>query len=197
MPDNTPKTPIILLAAGESARMGQPKQLIRHHGQTLLAIALQNAAAAGVGPVIVVLGAYACRIVEDTNLDLQQFVINEHWNNGMGSSIKCGLTAAMKHVEPNQGINGVIIMSCDQPLITPDVLRQLSESSHPLAACAYGNGVGIPAFFGVSFFPQLQSLPDRAGAKGILTQHLTVLHQVPFPPAALDYDTSSDLERLP
>src|SRR5258707_4179867 len=84
---------VIVLAAGASSRMGEPKQLLRYDKETLLGRAVRAALEARLGPVVVVLGSEADAMQEEiAALDVKIFV-NQSWQDGMGSSIRCGLQA--------------------------------------------------------------------------------------------------------
>ena len=83
----------VVLAAGASTRLGEPKQLIAIGGETLLERAVRTAREAGCAPVVVVLGADAERIRERCDLGDALAVVNEEWQEGMASSIRIGVAA--------------------------------------------------------------------------------------------------------
>src|SRR6266702_4005605 len=110
----------IILAAGGSHRLGQPKQLLMYGGETLLNRAIRIALEAGASPVVAVLGAEFERMRESIESRSVIAVHNDRWRQGMGGSIHAGmraLTACAPDVE------GVLLMSCDQPRLTADHLR--------------------------------------------------------------------------
>ncbi len=84
-------TGLIVLAAGASTRLGQPKQLLPYRGSNLLQITVESAIASVCQPIVVVLGAYAEKIQPAIAQLPVQFVQNERWAVGMGTSIQCGL----------------------------------------------------------------------------------------------------------
>jgi molybdenum cofactor cytidylyltransferase len=187
----------ILLAAGNSSRMAGtrgPKQLLQFQGQSLLHRAATTALAASLNPLIVVLGDPNPAIQNElANLPLQ-ITHNENWPRGMGASIH----AAMQTLTPFQPLDALLITLCDQPLITPDHLRQLitAHRTHPTLpiAAAYNQTLGVPALFPASLFQELQNLPEHAGAKSILRNH--PVHQIPIPEAATDIDTPEAYQAL-
>lgn len=183
----------IILAAGESRRLGHPKQFIEFEGETLLNRTLRLAREAGVHPVIVVLGAYFEEI--QRSLPPQtQIVQNPEWQTGMASSIRVGV-ASLDADSP-----GVLILTCDQPRLTASHLRALlaAFSSEPpvIAASHYGGKRGTPAVFPRSLFPALLALQGDQGARAILAQPPCALVEIDFPGGELDIDLPADLGQL-
>src|SRR6478672_10290842 len=104
----------VILAAGESARLGTPKQLLTFRGVTLLQRALDNALALPEAPVALVLGANADQ-VRPNDLDSRVHIVeNPHWREGMGTSLRTGLQALL---EAQPDLEAVIFLVCDQPLL--------------------------------------------------------------------------------
>lgn len=175
------KTAVIILAAGDSTRLGQPKQLLPFRGRPLLSHAIETASA--VGPPFVVLGAIRA-VVSNAII-----VKNLAWSEGMASSIRAGIAALPREID------GAILMTCDQPLISSDFLRRLANSG-PIAAAEYNNTIGVPAYFSREFFSQLLNLKGKAGAKSVLLAHVEKLKRLPCPEAARDIDTLEDYRSL-
>ena len=189
--------PIIILAAGASERLGQPKQLLQYRERTLLRNVVETALASLCRPVIVVLGAFADQIrpeVENTEVSV---VFNSNWEEGMSASIRAGL-AAVREVE--QESEGVMFMVCDQPLVSASLLESLvvayRESGLPMAACEYGEEPGVPALFDRSLFPELEALRGTEGAKRVLRRHRSEIATIPFPEGVIDIDTLEDYQAL-
>ena len=185
-------TGIILLAAGSSSRLGEPKQLVDWHGQPLLRHMASVAIGAGLGPVTVVLGANdeACR---EALGDLQLTTIhNPNWASGMGSSISSGLLSLIV-----QATDGVIVMLCDQPLVDAELLRSLKELSEDyyVVASRYDEQLGPPAFFSPEQYDSLLALDGAEGAKSIINAETSV-GWVEAPQAAVDIDTPEDLRAV-
>lgn len=190
--------PIILLAAGASTRLGQPKQLLRYQGQTLLRRAAETAvAAAGGAPVVVVAGALHEELLPELAGLPVRVVRCAEWAAGMGASLKTGLRA-LEQAGPTP--EAVVVMLCDQPLLTPAVLRQLSEThrttGQPIVAAEYGGVRGVPVLFGAGVLPLLRGLPDAAGAAQLLRRHPGRVATVPFPEGAFDVDTPEQYAAL-
>ncbi len=187
------KTGIILLAAGGSSRLGQPKQLLLYEGQTLLRRMALTAAESQCGPVIVVLGkdADACAAeLRDLPVRIAQ---NQEWAEGMASSLRAGL-AVLSEVEPEA--EAVLIMVCDQPRVDGNLLRALvrqCQGKTSIVASSYGDTLGVPTVFARRHFPELMELRGDHGAKILLAQHADFVAAVPFPEGAIDIDAPEDL----
>lgn len=168
----------VVLAAGSSARLGSPKQLVHLDGETLLHRAARIAIE--VAPTIVIVRQDAAAI-RDTLRDLDvTFVENEEAGEGMASSIRHAAAATD---------DDLLITLCDQPLITSTHLRALATAGAPIAATAYSGTAGVPAFFAAKFRDELLALRGDVGAKSVIEKHRDVLVTIPFEAAALDVDT--------
>lgn len=194
---NAKNVGLILLAAGASARLGRPKQLLTYHGQTLLQHSLQTATASQAKPVVVVLGANAETLKNEIQDVGAHAVMNVEWREGMASSIRCGISAI---AEIESTAEGVIIMACDQPFVTADLLNELivihQKTGKQIVACGYKDTYGPPAFFHQSLFEELLQLKGDTGARSILRQHTDMVEIVPFPQGTFDVDTEADYEQL-
>ena len=188
---------IVILAAGESARMGQPKQLLPFRGTTLLRHTADTALALGAGPVAVVLGAFADAI-RPTLENLPALIVeNPDWREGMGTSLCTGLRALL---DAHPDLVAAIFLLSDQPLLSAENLHSLitahEHTSSAIIASEYDGTLGVPALFHRSLFPELLALADTEGAKKIIARHRGSVATVPFPEGAVDMDTPSDYARL-
>ncbi|SMC00544.1 conserved hypothetical protein [Hymenobacter roseosalivarius DSM 11622] len=188
---------LILLAAGASARMGQAKQLLSYQGQTLLRRAAETAVATGCQPLVLVTGAlHESLVAEVAGLPFLT-THNSDWNTGMGSSLRAGLAAAEKAPQPPAA---VLIMLCDQPLVTPALLRKLLEQQRltqvPVVAAAYGDTLGVPAVFGAATFPALRQQGGAEGARQLIARYGEAVGSVPFPGGIFDVDTPAQYAAL-
>jgi molybdenum cofactor cytidylyltransferase len=184
----------LILAAGNSTRMGRPKQLLRWQNRTLLERAIDSANRILPERVIVVLGAQAELICETINLDSVKTVRNSAWQNGIASSIRMGVEALPASAE------SVIILLCDQPLVDTAHLKALLSAwqSEPgrIIASQYHLSSGVPVVFPAAFFNRLQALSGDKGAKPLLAEFESCVLKIPFAGAELDIDTPNDFERL-
>jgi molybdenum cofactor cytidylyltransferase len=187
----------VVLAAGSSSRMGTPKQMLLFRGQTLLRRAALAALRAGCSPVIVVTGAHAEQLRKELHgLDVRE-VVNTRWDTGMASSVRAGVEAL---AESNAGTAAVVLMLCDQPHVTPDVIAGLvaahRATGSPVVASQYGRSFGVPALFGRPLFAELARLEGRSGAKQVIERHTSEAHFMPFPEGEIDVDTPDDFSQL-
>ena len=185
----------IVLAAGASRRLGQPKQLLMLEGETLLARSVRLACEGGAAPVLVVVGANAELIGAVVPVGRAYVVMNEEWDQGIASSIHAGLKAL------DAGTRGVLILACDKPRLSADHLRGLIETfaaqSQPtIVASNYAGVVGIPAVFPREAFPHLLALSGDKGARALLMQPPCPLIALPFDGGEVDIDQPDDLAQL-
>ena len=188
---------IIILAAGESKRLGNPKQLLSFGGNTLLARVAKTASESNLSPVIAVLGANAEKIRPSLNIPNIIVVKNEDWKEGMASSIRMGLSSML---ELSPQVDGIIVLVCDQPYLNQDLIKALidaqRDSGLPAAAASYGGKLGTPALFQKSLFTELMSLSGDTGARKILERKRENVVEVEFEMGVVDIDTQEDYERL-
>ena len=184
---------MIVLAAGESRRMREPKQFLRFEGKTLLRRAAETAVQTIFRPVVVVLGANferAAAEIEDLPLEI---VFNEKWRRGLSSSIKKGLENLLK-IAP--ATTAVVIALADQPLINANHLNLFAErfekSKNPVVAAQYNQTRGVPALFAREVFADLGALSGDKGAKPLIEKYRQTLAVVDLPEAAFDIDTPFD-----
>ena len=190
---------ILILAAGSSSRLGRPKQLLEYQGKTLLRRAAETAVASNFTPVAVVTGAQHDALLPELAGLPVAAVHNPHWAEGMGTSLKTGL-AALEALPDAAALTGVIVLLCDQPLVTPALLRQLVEThqatDYAIVAAEYNGVRGVPVFFGAAALPLLRALPNTGGAQQLLRQHPEWVASVPFAGGAVDVDTEAQYAAL-
>ncbi|MDW8330621.1 MAG: nucleotidyltransferase family protein [Cyclobacteriaceae bacterium] len=187
---------IVILAAGSSSRLGQPKQLISWQNEPIIQRMAKIALATSARQVVVVLGAYAEQIVSVVAELPVHILINPEWAMGIGSSIRCAIKFIQQTMPDTQG---VLLMVCDQPYLTTGHLEHLIQTfilhGNPVVASAYEGTAGVPALFDRALFQELLQLsPDQGGAK--IIRNTPNLHCIPFPEGKFDLDTPADLNEL-
>jgi molybdenum cofactor cytidylyltransferase len=190
--------PAIVLAAGASNRLGQPKQLLMYRGEFLIERAIRLANEAGAAPVIAVLGAHVEIICASIGLNDSILSINDQWEQGIASSIHSGLRTLDAAAA---GSSGVLILSCDQPRLTAAHLRALIErfaarNQAGIVASAYAGVHGAPAIFPRSVFAELFALKGDKGARALLVEPPCPLIALDFAGGEVDIDEPGDLAQL-
>ena len=188
----------IVLAAGASRRLGQPKQLLLLGGETLLERVLRLSSEAATAPIFVALGAQHRRILQSIPMRDAIPVINDRWEQGISTSIQSGLDALDKAAP---AASGALILTCDQPRLTIDHLCALldafmTQSEPAIVASAYAGALGIPAVFPRIVFAHLRALSGDKGARALLVEPPCRLIEVPFPGGEVDIDEPADLSLL-
>lgn len=190
--------PAIVLAAGASSRLGQPKQLIEFEGETLLVRTIRMAREAGADPVFAVLGAQFELMIVDAQGAGAIPHINFEWEQGMSTSIHTGLRGVSAAVPKAPG---VLLLTCDQPRLTAahltDLLGAFQQEQKPLiVASAYEGTLGTPAIIPRALFSKLNALQGDKGARVLFANPACPILERPFPGGAIDIDTPDDLTRL-
>lgn len=194
---------VVIIAAGSSSRLGQPKQLVAIRRmvngslkrQSLIkhtAILAKNIC----DNVLCVVGFNAEKMSAELNGLQVECTINRNWDRGMGSSISCGVSRLRG--DPD----GVLIMLCDQWALTDEDINRLittwRQTPHKIIASHYFEKkqnmevVGAPAIFPRIYFSHLKKLSET-GARKLITERLDDVIKVNINNAALDLDTKEDL----
>ena len=186
---------ILILAAGSSTRMGQPKQLLPWSGTTLLRHAIRQAWALNAN-ITVVLGAHHDTI-RDHLADLQvNTAHNRAFTSGLGASIAVGVASLLAG---DQEYEAVLIMLADQPSVDTLYLSSIVDAHLALPdnviATQYVDKVGVPALFPAAYFPALRALGGDAGAGAFLNTMNSGIHLLTPPQPIFDIDTPEDYRR--
>jgi molybdenum cofactor cytidylyltransferase len=179
----------VILAAGSSSRLGQPKQLLVYQGVTLLERVFEIAKKVTKNTKIVV-GDYSEEIIQLID-DKQVILHNPAAHEGMGTSIRVGVETVKNEAD------AVLILLTDQPFVTFELLEKMitlyKESQAPIIACDYGEQLGVPILFDKQFFPELLQLSGDKGARAFLKNYPDQIKTVSFPEGKFDIDTPEDL----
>ena len=196
MENPAPSLAIIILAAGQSARMRRPKQLLSFQGKTLLQHILEKAIQLEDYPIFIVLGAFQDQIKPTIpKNDRVKVLVNKNWEKGMGGSVVTGLQGAMID---NPNLQKALFVLVDQPKIEAAFLNQLIELSvsnkAPVTATRYNEILGVPAIFDQIIFPELLKLKESAGARKIIKKYEAQASFLDQLEAAQDLDYPEDWE---
>jgi CTP:molybdopterin cytidylyltransferase MocA len=185
---------VLVLAAGSASRFGSPKQLVRIGGEALLQRAVARATEVAGHAVTVVLGAHAARLTPLLRHSSATVLINRHWEEGLGSSLRLGVS----HLPA--GTEAVLVTLADQAAISTFDLKRLATAwrrqPESVVAASYDGTTGVPAIFPAHAFQLLQELRGDVGARAVLSHLADRVLRVPMPNAAIDIDVPEDLLKL-
>lgn len=184
----------LVLAAGGSRRLGEPKQLLPYGSGTLLDHTLETARASGFDQLIVALGGSSAEVRRRVDLSGADAVENPDFGEGCSSSIAAGLRA----IDPRSDL--MVLMLGDQPGVTPDVIRALiagTDDGTILAACLYDDGRGHPLAFGRELFGELRELHGDKAVWKLMDRRAGEVVDVRVPgPVPPDINTREDYEAV-
>lgn len=191
------KIGVIILAAGSSSRLGYPKQLVTFRGIPLLQGSIDVAESLEFDTKILVLGAKEDEINKKIGRRNFEVVINENWEEGMSTSIKVGISEALKF---EKELEHILILLSDQPLVTKEKIKELIrvqiDSKKQATFSEYAGDIGVPAIFSREIFSDLKKLKGDQGAKKLIYDKNFQFGTVKFKNGNFDVDTTADVELL-
>jgi molybdenum cofactor cytidylyltransferase len=183
----------LVLAAGRSARLGRPKQLLAYRGRTLLDAVLDGARASRFDQLVVAVGGAADEVRAVVDLTGCTVVDNVRYADGCSSSI----VAALASVDPRA--DGLVLLLGDQPEVPAAAVGALRAAAGgaPVAVCRYDDGLGHPFWFARETFGDLQRLHGDKGVWKLLESGRWPVTEVAVDgPIPFDVDTWEDYRRL-
>ncbi|MBD1262889.1 nucleotidyltransferase family protein [Maribacter polysiphoniae] len=188
---------LIILAAGESSRMQQPKQLLPWGKTTLLGHAINVARRSDAKHVYTVLGANALAIQQKIDLSNTHCIFNPDWKKGIGASIA---SAAQFLLESETDYDALLFTLCDQPLINAEYLNGMIKAyrngDKNIIATAYEHGNGVPVLFHKKFIGELLTLDGDSGAKDIIAKNSEEVRTIAPHGKQIDLDTYGEYQHL-
>lgn len=189
-----PRHALVLLAAGASRRLGEPKQLLRIDGETLVHRAARLGLATAPAQALLVLGTQADRVWAATDGLVLQRVHCPDPEAGLGASLRAGLA------EVSSACEGALVLVCDQPALEADHLQALVAAWHKqpqrAAASAYAGVLGVPALLPRAWFGRLSQQAGDRGARDLLRERAGDVLAIPAPALSVDIDSPQDLSAL-
>jgi molybdenum cofactor cytidylyltransferase len=188
-----------VLAAGQSARMGEAKQLLRVSGHTVLERTLMSVREAKVDEVVLVLGAFAEMIQRELRaalLDDLKIIVNHEYAQGMANSLREGLSS----ISPQ--MDAVLIVLGDQPFVRAETIDRIIERYRQCRAEIvipfYEGRRGNPVLLDRSVLPEAMALEGDVGCRAIFGSHVEGIVEVDVDDMGilLDIDNKDDYERL-
>ena len=164
----------LVLAAGGSSRLGQPKQLLPYRGATLLDAVLETARGCPFDQLVVALGGAADDVRAAVDLRGADVVVNDAYGSGCSSSIATAMEAV------GDDVDVVVLLLGDQPGMRAEAVRALlaGRGGAPLAVCAYDDGLGHPFAFGRTVFADLRALRGDKGLWKLLGRRTAEVAEV-------------------
>ena len=186
---------VVILAAGNSSRMGTSKQLLEVNGKTLLEHTVSCALHSSIANVTVVLGSNSEMHERVLKGKLLHTIVNPNWSLGIGSTIKF---AIKELIARNTNLQALVFLVCDQPRINTTHINKMASFyflKRPIAiASQYKNTYGVPALFDRAVFASVLSIHDNTGAKEVLSHVEKDLLLIPFEGGEIDLDTPEEYQ---
>ncbi|MEU8243833.1 nucleotidyltransferase family protein [Actinoplanes missouriensis] len=180
----------LVLAAGGSKRLGEPKQLLPFRGRTLLDATLDMARACGFDDLLVTLGGSAEAVRAQVDLSGVRVIENPAFSSGCGSSVR----SAVPYL---QNADRLVLLLGDQPGVRPSDVRRVASVPTPIGICRYADGLGHPFLFRREVFGELTGLHgDKAVWKLLHSGTYPVTEVDTVGTVPIDVDTREDYERL-
>ncbi len=190
------KTAILILAAGESKRLGSPKQLLSYKESNLLLHTIEQFQDIQNAHVFVVLGAYFEDIFPQIRNKSVTVIKNNAWMNGMGSSISKGVELIRK----KNLFDRVLVTLCDLPLVEASHYQELIDlsisSRKRIVQTSYEDTSGVPVIFDKSLFNALSYLSNDQGAKALIKKYKKEVLKLSSKTPYFDIDTDDAYQKL-
>ncbi len=186
----------IILAAGESLRMGKTKQLLNFRGKLLLQWVIDSALESQLDKVVLVLGHEFHKIKAALDCSRVTVILNADYQQGQSSSLKAGLK------QLKDDYDGVMFILGDQPLVNAATLNELlaayQSNQTPITAPTFRGKPGNPVLMDCSLFPELKNLSGDVGGRVLKQTYADKILHVPVSDSGIlvDLDTPDDYHQI-
>jgi molybdenum cofactor cytidylyltransferase len=190
----------IILAAGMSKRMGQPKQLLPLGGKPLFRFSVDGAVTAGLKPIVLVGGKHVDELLKHVaDLTDIEVIENADYKSGMASSLKIGIKTLTGRTD------AAVVFLADQPFVSSVVIKKLLKSYElhrkegvRILRPEYNGTAGHPTLFDADLFKEFENIQGDEGGKSIIKNHHSQLKVIPFQNSewGMDVDTPDDLLKI-
>lgn len=186
----------IILAAGKSTRMGEPKALVRFRKKSFLETIVENFKNAGIENVLTVLGHAATDISKELNLSSKNFVVNSNYQLGQFSSFQTGVRNL-----PSEAV-GTFLVLVDQPQIDTKLIKEIQAAflghSEQIVIPTCKGKRGHPPIFPRAFFPEILGMASSQTAADFIHRHADDIFEVEVGNERIlwNINTKQDLHRL-
>jgi molybdenum cofactor cytidylyltransferase len=196
---------VVILAGGESRRMGQPKALLpfpekpsSDREKTFLEHLIEVTRHARAGVLRVVVGAHAREIQVRAKLDTDELVVNEEWQRGQLSSLQAAIRSL-----PEGATEGMLVCLVDHPLISADVVARVigafDKAKSKIVIPTFRGKRGHPVIFPSAMYEELLAAPEEIGARAVVRAHERDVVEVPVEEEGvlLNLNDPESLQRIP
>lgn len=193
----------LILAAGESSRMGRDKALLLYRGRTFLETIITSLNAAGIGRLVMVLGHHADSIERAVNLEAVEVIINRNYERGQTSSLQAGIMGLEEFCsQAGESCAATVLCLVDHPAFEPATVSALVErferTAAPVVVPTFGGRRGHPVLIARSLFGRLLALGEDVGANTVIRacRERTELVEVADAGILVDVDDPQAYRRL-
>lgn len=196
------KISALIMAAGASRRFGSCKLLANLSDnpnastEPLVQRTIRMVNALPVEQVVLITGRWHQQLLDaraEGQIDSVELYFNPDWQEGLGSSIRVGVSRLLAEIPD---LDGIFILLADQIAVQPEELTNMITllEQHPVVCARYQERCGVPALFRREYFDQLLALQGDKGARHLLNNPSTSIKSILMPSAAIDIDTPEMLE---
>lgn len=184
----------VVLAAGDSSRMGRPKQTLPFRGKTILEAVVDTALSSSLSRVVVVLGRHAAELNDLLAGRPVELVTNPDYLRGQSTSTKLGLQAVQDHAD------AALFLLGDQPLVSLATIESLLEAyrqqQSPIIQPVFAGRRGNPVLFGRETYAHFAALADDQGARALFKLYGGRVRQLPVPDPYIHFDIDTEADYL-